>query len=190
MKKILGIVVLGLLLSVNSYANDDIRDLQLNGMSLGDSALEYFDEKEIKKNIKNWYKNKDVIGVSIQVNGQDFDRINIHYWANDKSYTLISIAGIKFYKNDIKKCRAQMKEEVKTIADSFKGLRKKTYNKPHSGDKTKKSKTYNTEFKFKSGDLIKISCYDWSKKMKYWDHLRVGFVHPDFRKWLDEVTMN
>ena len=59
MKKLLSILVLGLLLSVNSYADDDIRDLQLNGMSLGDSALEYFDEKEIKKNIKNWYKNKD-----------------------------------------------------------------------------------------------------------------------------------
>ena len=116
-KKFLGILVLNLLLSVNSYADDDIRDLQLNGMSLGDSALEYFDEKEIKKNIKNWYKNKDVIGVSIEVNDQDFDEINIHYWANDKSYTLIAIGGIKFYKNEITKCRAQMKEEVKTIAD-------------------------------------------------------------------------
>jgi len=187
MKKLLGIVVLGLLLSVNTYADDDIRDLQLNGMSLGDSALEYFDEKEIKKNIKNWYKNKDIIGVSIKANDQDFDRINIHYWANDKSYTLIAIGGIKFYKNDITNCRAQMKEEVKTIADSFKGLRKKTYNKLHSGDKTKKSKTYNTEFKYKSGDLIKISCFDWSKKMKYWDNFRMSLLAAEFNDWLDKA---
>ena len=48
MKKLLGIVVLGLLLSVNSYADDDISDLQLNGMSIGDSALDFF-SKEIKK---------------------------------------------------------------------------------------------------------------------------------------------
>ena len=29
---------------------DDIRDFQIEGMSIGDSLLDYFSEKEIKKN--------------------------------------------------------------------------------------------------------------------------------------------
>ena len=41
MKKLLGIVVLGLLL-INPSQADDIRDFQIEGMSLGDSALDYF----------------------------------------------------------------------------------------------------------------------------------------------------
>ena len=41
MKKLLWIVVLGLLLSTNAYA-DDISDFQIEGMSLGDSALKYY----------------------------------------------------------------------------------------------------------------------------------------------------
>ena len=41
MKKLLGIVVLGFFLSGNGYA-DDISDFQIEGMSLGDSALKYY----------------------------------------------------------------------------------------------------------------------------------------------------
>ena len=40
MKKILGIIVLGLLLSGNAYAAN-ISDFEAAGMSVGDSALKY-----------------------------------------------------------------------------------------------------------------------------------------------------
>jgi len=46
MKKFLGIIVLGLLLTTPSQA-DDIRDFQIEGMSIGNSALDYFSEEEI-----------------------------------------------------------------------------------------------------------------------------------------------
>ena len=38
---------------------DDIRDFQIEGMSIGDSALGYFSKKEIKKNKRNWFKDKE-----------------------------------------------------------------------------------------------------------------------------------
>ena len=34
---------------------DDIRDFQIEGMSIGDSALDYFSESDLKKNKENWY---------------------------------------------------------------------------------------------------------------------------------------
>ena len=49
MKKLLGIMFLGLLLITPSQA-DDIRDFQIEGISIGDSLLDYFSEEEIKKN--------------------------------------------------------------------------------------------------------------------------------------------
>jgi len=42
----------------NSSIADDIQDFQIEGISIGDSALDYFSEKDIKKNTKNWYKKK------------------------------------------------------------------------------------------------------------------------------------
>ena len=41
-------------LSAPSFA-DDIRDFEIEGMSIGDSLLDYFSEKEIRKNISNVY---------------------------------------------------------------------------------------------------------------------------------------
>ena len=49
MKKLLGILVLGLFLITPSQA-DDIRDFQIEGISVGDSLLDYFSLSEINKN--------------------------------------------------------------------------------------------------------------------------------------------
>ncbi len=40
---------------------DDIRDFQIEGMSIGDSALDFFSEEEIKRNKKNLYIMMQVI---------------------------------------------------------------------------------------------------------------------------------
>ena len=52
MKKVLGILVLGLFLITPSQA-DDIRDLQIEGMSVGESLLDYFSEAQIQQQEKN-----------------------------------------------------------------------------------------------------------------------------------------
>ena len=139
----------------------------------------------MKFKIPSYFKNTYIIILLFFIIWMVFFDSNstlVHLELNEKINDLNK--ETEYYKNEITKCRAQMKEEVKTIADSFKGLRKETYNKRHSGDKTKKSKTYNTEFKFKSGDLIKISCFDWSKKMKYWDNFRMSLLAAEFDDWL------
>ena len=54
MKKILAVLILIFTLPTPSWA-DDIRDFQIEGMSVGDSALDYFNKKEIKKFLKTYY---------------------------------------------------------------------------------------------------------------------------------------
>ena len=49
MKKFLWIMVLGLFLITSSRA-DNLSDFQIEGMSIGDSLLDYFSEKVIEKN--------------------------------------------------------------------------------------------------------------------------------------------
>ena len=50
-KRFLIILILIINLPNLSFA-DDIRDFQIEGMSIGDSLLDYFSEEEIKTNIK------------------------------------------------------------------------------------------------------------------------------------------
>ena len=54
MKKLLAIIILSLCFLTSSKA-DDIRDFQIDGMSVTDSLLEYFDKSYIKKN-KGYYE--------------------------------------------------------------------------------------------------------------------------------------
>ena len=50
------IAVLVLIFSLQSWTKaDDINDFQIEGMSLGDSLLDYMSEDEIKKNMTDIY---------------------------------------------------------------------------------------------------------------------------------------
>ena len=58
MKKFLAILILIFTLQTPSQA-DDIIDFQIEGMSIGDSALEYYTESKINSYEKEYYKNRD-----------------------------------------------------------------------------------------------------------------------------------
>ena len=189
MKKLLGIMVLGLLWCNISFA-DDIKDLQLNGMSIGDSALKYFDEAKIKKNKQKWYKNKKVTPVSITGNYGDFDTISFSYKTNDKNYLIIEVTGMKSYSDNVDQCYKQKDDEVKIIEETFPDLNPISDKGKHQGDKSGKSKFDSTEFSFKSGGFIRIACYDWSKKMDYKDHFRMGLLSAEFQGWLVNEAYN
>ena len=65
MKKLLGIVILGLLLSLSVKA-DDIRDFEIEGMSINDTLLQYFNKEIIlKSEVSMGYKDKKYTAVEI-----------------------------------------------------------------------------------------------------------------------------
>ena len=61
MKKLLAIIVLGLFCSYSVLA-DNIKNYEIEGMSIGDSLLDFMSESEIKNNeIKYWGNKKKKI---------------------------------------------------------------------------------------------------------------------------------
>ena len=183
MKKILAVLILIFTLPTPSQA-DDIRDFQIEGMSIGDSALDYFSEAKIKSNKKNWYKNKEVIGVEIEIASVQYDTVQIHYRKNDKTYKMIGINGLKFYNNNVEECYKQQNKIVKELKEFFPNINPTNQKKNHSADKSGESKIKFKSFHLKSKDIVSTACYDWSKKMKYWDHLRIGLVSFELNDWL------
>ena len=59
------LILLILIFNFQSFLKaDDIKDFQIEGMSIGDSLLDYFSEEEIKKARKDYrYNNEDFITV-------------------------------------------------------------------------------------------------------------------------------
>jgi len=156
---------------------DDIRNFQIQGMSIGDSLLDYYKEKKIKKNIRNWYKKKDVIGVEIIEKNGPYDSIQVHYKKNDKDYKIIGVAGLIFYrKNNINDCYEKQRIVTDELKEAFPNVRLK-YGKMrnHFSDKSGKSKTTTNTFYLSGNGEVDVACYDWSKKMPYTDHLAISF---------------
>ena len=54
MKKILKVVVLSFFLSTSAYT-DNIKDFQIENISIGDSALDYFNESQIENSELDWF---------------------------------------------------------------------------------------------------------------------------------------
>ena len=163
---------------------DDIRDLEIEGMSIGDSALDYYSESKIKTNKKNWYKNKKISITEIEINSEIYDAIQIHFWSNDKSYKIIGIDALIDFPNNIKNCYSKQKLISEDIKSIIKNAKKNSYKKKHAADKSGKSTNTSIDYEFKSGDFVNIACYDWSKKMGYIDNLRVSLVTKELDDWL------
>ena len=94
MKKAMGILVLGLFLTTPSQA-DDIRDFQIEGMSLGDSLLDYFSEEEIIANNRNYSEEKKFFYVvsSGNLNLEDYDSLDIYLKTDDRKYNIYALGG-------------------------------------------------------------------------------------------------
>ena len=99
MKKILTILILIFILQAPSKA-DNIRNFQIEGMSIGDSALNYFSEKEIKKNIRKAYKKKDF--THVENNNYPFFKtyyaVDINFKTGDPEYKIQSLVALLIMK--------------------------------------------------------------------------------------------
>ena len=113
------LLILILTFSFQSPAKaDDIRDFQIEGMSIGDSALDYFNESELKKfKRKTKFKDKSFsryLIINHKNHSKKFDAVRIYTKTSDKNYTIYSLGGMKQYPNNFKKC-LKVRDEI--IAD-------------------------------------------------------------------------
>ena len=87
-------MVLGLLLLTPSQA-DDIKDFQIEGMSIGDNLLDFYNKNKIAIHEKNYYTNKKYIPVWIRDSKfSDYDGVQFHY----KNVNLIDQKSIQWRK--------------------------------------------------------------------------------------------
>ncbi len=94
--------------TVSSYAND-IQDLQIEGISIGDSLLKHLSKKEILSNHEFIYYNeksfsKDIAGIFYDKDLSEYDIVQIDFKFNDPDFTIVGISGYIEYDNDLSSC--------------------------------------------------------------------------------------
>ena len=182
-------ILIFLLINLNVFA--DIKQYEIEGISLGDSLLDFYSEKYIKIKSKDYgYSDKSFTPLSnVTKNVKTYDAMQIYYKTDTPKKIIYALDGVAWYKNNIKACEKERQKTIKEITALFPNSEKKDIGIiKHKEDKSGKSTKNEFRFIFDDGSYVRVTCYDWSKKMKYRDHLRVGFVHSEFIKWLDSVT--
>ena len=185
--KLLIILILTLCFQSLSKA-DDIRDFQIEGMSLYDDALEYFSKKKIIKNEEDYYKNKKYTTATIASSSfKKYQDVQISYKTKDKNYKLLDISGI--VDMSYKRCLKELKLISRDFNKLFSNTKyEKLYEFSHSGDKSGETKISDMFWKFSNGDKILLACYNWNtkygKKKGYVDELRVTISSKEFDEFL------
>ena len=126
------LVIFILTLSFSSFSKaDDITDFQIEGLSVGDSLLNFASEKEIKSSIsKNQYPNDKYI---IYMADKFIDLIKYDFLAatvkkNDNQYIVTSLKGAIFYKKleECIKLRSEIRNFIEQII-TFDDVEESTY---------------------------------------------------------------
>ena len=175
---------------------DDIRDFQIEGMSIGDSLLDYFTEEKIKDKLKDkktyYYKNNKyaTIGFNKISSHQIYERIAFTIKPKDNKYIIYEIRGEITFHNNIDDCLDRQKIITNEISQLFKNLKFKDRTVKHGVDKTGKSIVYAKELEFENKDEIRIGCLDWSaemtKKNNWKDGLWVLLASDELLTWVTE----
>ena len=172
---------------------DDIRDFQIEGMSIGDSALDYFTEDEITKNIK-WHYNNDkknnefvIVEFYNYKSAKQYDGIQIAVKPKDKEYKIYIIAGAIQYENTkIEDCYSEMQKIDTELLDVFPSSNREEKIQKLKADKTGKSNVNSVYYFFTDGGNASVQCYYYSKNFpgsNSKNNLRVGIRSKEYREW-------
>ena len=190
MKKFLAVLILIFTLQTSSQA-DDIRDFEIEGMSIGDSLLDYVSKEFINEDKDNLYPEQDIYATVLikKPTFETYDAVQVDLKNNDKKFLIKGLGGFIYYLDNIENCYSKQKEISLEISKVLKDAVKQIDNGKHPGDETGKS-TYSRISFFLKADSnkaeIEIICFDNSKEYLYDDKMTVVFYSEEFGAFLNK----
>ena len=170
---------------------DDITEFEIEGMSIGDSALDFFTKEKILKNKYYAYELKDYFQSWSKIESEKYNNIQFSIKNNDNNFIIESIeAGIAPI--NFNECKEQKKIIEKEIVDLFPNLVVDYGKEGNMYDNTGRVITtdiYMNKF-WNTGGMIRIMCVDRSKKIEeergWVDNLRVIVNSKEFNIFIDK----
>ena len=188
----ISILLLILIIGPQSWINaDDIKDFEIEGMSVGDSLLDFFDKNLIENEIKDaaFYPNSKsfMILSLIPKNMKQYENLNFHIKKNDKKYLIYSVKGMIYLEPDeCLKIKKDVEAEIQKIVPNSE-IKNHTNNYNNNFGE---SKAYISDYYIKDG-VIRVFCTDWDKQFindkynkNYSNTLSVNSTIDELRIWI------
>ena len=165
---------------------DDIQKFQIEGMSIGDSALNYFSEAQLEENEQDWhnYSYKEY-STSFMPGKGIYDWFLVTYRNDDYNFKIKALVGGMKKKNyDNKGCNNYLDAITLNVSELFKNAKQE--NKKKYELTTDVSRTYpftgksvvtSVSFNFPDDGAIIIACYNMDKKAN-----QVAFINSNLNQ--------
>ena len=186
MKRLLTILILIFTFQTPSQA-DDISNFQIEGLSLGDSALDFTTKEEIERKKLNGFiypNSKKFYSVTFRDTNKlkTYDGLQFHLKADDKKYIIYDIMGQIYYEDNIEDCYKKKDEIYNELSEMFENAKKEDLGKQkHYLDPTSTVSTVN--FQLKTGRVMLV-CHDWGE-YNATNGLGVGVESTEFRNFIN-----
>ena len=187
MKKIFFLIILVLSFQTLSLA-DNIRYFQIEGMRIGDSALDYFSESQLEDNEQGWhnYSYKEYSTSFMQGKGI-YNWFLVSYKNDDDNFIIKALAaGLEKNNYNNKECNNNLDVVALDISETFKNTtqeEKKSYTLKADAARiypfTGKSTVTSLSFNFLDGAKIILACYNMDKEAKEDDSFLTSILNQN-----------
>ena len=154
---------------------DNILYFQIEGIKIGDSALDYFTESQLEDNEQGWhnYSYKEY-STSLMLGKGIYNWFLVSYKSEDDNFTIEALVGVLDKSNyDNKKCNNKLDTTALNISALYKNTlqeEKKSYKLTAEASRTYpftgKSTVTSLSFNFLDGAKIILACYNMDKEAK------------------------
>ena len=185
------IAVLILIYSLQSWTKaDEVNEMSIEGLSVGDSALTFFTKEDIDKNTFDYYKIKTF--VPVQIDKLDFfktyDAVDFSYRKNDSKYIITGLNGILFITDPIE-CEKKLDQIILEISPVFNdAIEIEKAEIIHDSDPSGKSKIIEKQWVLTNGDRILVQCYNFDASFNSQNHLSVTLRTKEFHEFLRKIA--
>ena len=204
MKKLLVLLFSLFFLSSPSVFAEDISDFEIEGMSIGDSLLDYMTEEKILKEIertKDWYLHlkEPYKYASVYLRGEflNYDYLgfiiknsssNTYVSNKNEKYTILSITGETEYIENFDGCIQKRDEIAEIFSKSFTNADRFQEIREIPSDPSGKSIVDQVNFVFNSGNSVMVYCTDYDEtirlKIKMQEGLVVVLMLDEINEWV------
>jgi hypothetical protein len=162
------LIIIFLVLSPITLANsDDIREFEIEGISIGDSLLDYYSQSEINEALTNatYYKNKKFVEIFLSYKKDEFDKLQVAFLTKDKFYKIEKIMMIKNFSNQIEKCKEYKENFIKNSSEFLNLTDRMDANQTALADPTGNSFKYISTYFYPLGGFFNFTCSDYGKEI-------------------------
>ena len=188
MKKLYYIIIILYVTASHSIA-DNLKDFEIEGISIGESLLDYATEEKINSIDAGFqYKTDQFTTYRFEkiYELKQYDKLNVSVKKNDKNFKIVGVTGIYYYKN-LDECNKLKKEIQSYIKKEFKINESQITKFASDMDKTGKSIIYGIQNYLKpypNLESININCYDFTKESSMDANLKVSVNTHEFMKFI------